>query len=274
MLTIDKFVEEFLRDIKPQVAWLTILAYRKSLYKFAEFIGGSTPLDVIKAREIVQFAAFRLREGVRPETVNSDLRHVRACLNKAVRWEVLEKAPAVEMVKTAKRLPRHLTPEQVAAILAAEREPNFRRLWVFLLWTGCRRGEALGLTWENVTLGERPSALVTGKGDRERVIPLLPPAVAAMGLPGAGKVFPAWAPFSVSQHFRRLVRSLGIRARVHDLRHTCFTWLVAKGVPLRLVQDIAGHSSITTTMLYAQVYSGDSYDVLVKACGFGAIDGC
>ena len=267
-ITLDEFIYDYLHGIEPHVSPLTIETYGKSLRKFSEFVGGTVSLDSIGRRDISSFAAHRLKAGLRPETVNLDLRHIRAAFNKAVRWEYLSKAPLVEMVKAAKRLPRHLTAEQMQSILDAETEPNFKRLWTFLVWTGCRRGEALGLRWEDVELGERPQALVTGKGDRQRMVPLLPPAVAALGQPGAGPVFPSWSPFSVSQHFRRLVRRLGIRAKVHDLRHTCLTWLVAKGVPLKLVQDMAGHSSIDTTMLYARVYSGESYDTLAKAFGF------
>ncbi len=268
-LTFAEFYEEYLSEIKMNVARLTIEAYRKSLQSFARFIG-EKELWSITSRHISQYAVWRLTQGVKHETINSDLRHLRAAFNKAVKWEYIEKAPAVEMVKVAKRLPRHLTVEQMQKILDAETDPDFKRLWEFLVWTGCRRGEALGLMWEHVTLGDRPEALITGKGDRQRVIPLLPPAVQALGSPGEGlsPVFPPWSPFSVSQHFRRRVRGLGIQARLHDLRHTCLTWLVAKGVPLKLVQDIAGHASINTTMLYAKVYSGESYDTLAKAFGF------
>ena len=268
VLKLAEFVEEYLSEIKSQVAPLTISSYRKSLYIFIKFLGEDFKFHDLTARHVAKFASVRLQNGIKPETVNSDLRHIRAALNKAVKWEYLSKAPLVEMVKVSKRLPRHLTVDQMQTILDAETEPNFKRLWTFLLWTGCRRGEALGLKWEDVELGERPQALVTGKGDRQRVVPLLPPAVAALGPPESGAVFPSWSPFSVSQHFRRLVRRLGIQARVHDLRHTCLTWLVGKGVPLKLVQDIAGHASINTTMLYAKVYSGESYDTVVKAFGF------
>lgn len=267
-VTLDEFISDYLHGIGPHVSSLTVESYSKSLRKFSEFMGGTVAIDSISRRDIAEFAAHRLRAGLKPETVNLDLRQIRAALNKAVRWEYISKAPLVEMVKAPKRLPRHLTVEQMQSILDAETNSDFRRLWTFLVWTGCRRGEALGLKWEDVELGERPQALVTGKGDRQRVVPLLPPAVAALGEPGAGLVFPPWSKLSVSQHFRRLVRRLGIRARVHDLRHTCLTWLVARGVPLKLVQDMAGHASIDTTMLYAKVYSGESYDTLLKAFGF------
>lgn len=267
-LALGEYIEDYLRGIFAQVSGLTIASYRKSLYKFSDFLGSGKALDEITGRDISAFASDRLRSGVKPETVNIDLRQIRAAFNKAVHWELLEKPPRIEFLKVKKRLPSHLTVDQVAAILEAEPDPDFKRLWTFLVWMGCRRGEALGLAWEHITLGERPEALITGKGDRERVIPLLPPAVAALGPVGSGLVFPPWRPHSVSQHFRRLVRSLGLKARVHDLRHTCLTWLVAKGVPLKLVQDIAGHSSINTTMLYAKVYTGESYDTLTAAFGF------
>ena len=52
--------------------------------------------------------------------------------------------------------------------------------------------------------------------------------------------------------------------RLHDLRHTCFTYLVSKGVNLKVVQAIAGHSDIRVTMGYAQGLVADLYDEMAK----------
>ncbi len=174
------------------------------------------------------------------------------------------------MVRTSRPLPRHLNREQVDQLLAAEVRPDFRRLWVFLIWTGVRRREAHELDWSAVTLGPAPTIRVVGKGDRERVVPLLPPAVDAMGEPRtSGPVFQVGRLDNLTSHFKMTARRAGLPlARLHDLRHTCLTCLVGQGVPLKLVQDMAGHSTITTTMQYTKLFVGNAHGVLKKALHF------
>jgi integrase len=72
----------------------------------------------------------------------------------------------------------------------------------------------------------------------------------------------------VTHHFHKVAQAAGVKAKLHDLRHTGLTWMVARGVPLKLVQDIAGHTSINTTMGYAKTFAGGAYDVLMKAFSF------
>lgn len=174
------------------------------------------------------------------------------------------------MVRTSKRLPQHLTKEQVELIVEAEVNTTYKRLWVLLMWTGLRRAEARGLDWSHVDLTDEPVMTVIGKGDRERVVPIVPPALAAMGEPqDSGPVFLVGGDRQVSARFKEAARRAGLpKARLHDLRHTCLTLLVGHGVPLKLVQDIAGHSSINTTMRYAKIFTGDAHAVLKDAFGF------
>lgn len=120
-----------------------------------------------------------------------------------------------------------------------------------------------------MTLGEQPQALITGRGDRQRVIPLVPPVVEAMGEPKvAGPVFSVVKADYVTHRFIKAAKKAGVKARLHDLRHTCLTWLVARGLPLKLVQDIAGHTDIKTTLNYAKTFAGGAYQAIVKAFNF------
>ena len=93
---------------------------------------------------------------------------------------MLKAAPKVKLLKEAQSLPRHLTADQVEALLEAEDNSDRRRLWAFLLWTGMRRSEALGMRWAHLVWDPKPTALVTGKGDKQRMVPLLPSAVASL----------------------------------------------------------------------------------------------
>ena len=223
----------------------SIARYNRSFKALMYDLGDFLPVASLTNRALNHWAAGLLEKGRSPEGINLDLRHIRAALRRGEDLGVILIAPKVDMVKAPRRLPRHLTEDDVNRLLAAETNEEFQRIWTFFVWTGFRRKEAHGLKWEDITLGDRPSALVTGKGDRERVVPLLAPALSAMGPPKAsGPVFEVGSLDNLTAHFKLTAKKAGLpKARLHDLRHTCLTWLVGKGVPLKLVQDIAGHST-------------------------------
>ena len=72
-----------------------------------------------------------------------------------------------------------------------------------------------------------------------------------------GRVFPDWHPDTVSHWAQEALKEAGIVShRLHDLRHSCATYLLKNGVALEVVQRIMGHSQISTTQLYAKVLDG------------------
>ena len=268
-LELRQAIKDYLLAGRTRLAQTTILRYKDTLKAFENYFGVTRRVDQITGKEINEWVATRLQQGLSPETVNMDIRHLKAFLNRLVDWELLAKLPKIEKVKAPKRLPRHLTVEQVQAIIDAEVKEPFKRIYKFMAWTGVRRAEAVNLRWEDISLGDVSQALITGKGDRQRVIPLVPPAVEALGAPEkAGVVFAVFSVDYVTHRFVKAAKAAGVKARLHDLRHTCLTWLVAHGVPLKLVQDIAGHSDIKTTLNYAKTFAGGAYDTLVRAFRF------
>ena len=269
-LTLRAFFKDFLTDALIRLSPGSIARYRRSFKALMVDVGDFMPVACLTNKALNQWAWSLLEKGRSPEGINLDLRHIRAALRRGEDLGVILIAPKVDMVKSPRRLPRHLTENQVELILEAEADEKFRRLWTFFVWTGLRRKEAHTLMWEDVTLGDRPSMRVIGKGDRERVVPLLAPALEAMGeVKESGPVFNLGGLDNMTAHFKMTAKKAGVpAARLHDLRHTCLTWLVSKGVPLKLVQDIAGHSTITTTMNYAKIFTGNAHEVLNNALGF------
>ena len=70
---------------------------------------------------------------------------------------------------------------------------------------------------------------------------------------GVGRVFPKWKPDSITHRWIRLMKRLGIKGRLHDLRHSTASYLVLAGEDIRTIQKILGHTDISTTMIYSHL---------------------
>lgn len=147
-----------------------------------------------------------------------------------------------------------------------------------LVLTGCRVSEFVAL---DVTDFSRHDATITvrrGKGDKDRVVPILPALAdeltVYLGHRKQGALFLnlQWRRFgqrSVQQHVKKLAAGAGIAKRVypHLMRHTVAQLLLEGGMPLEQVQRFLGHSSITTTQIYAESSTAMIRDAYRKALG-------
>ena len=191
---------------------------------------------------------------------------------------------AIDLLKTPKaprRLPRPVTEIGARAIMErAGTEPDEswigqrdEALFTLLYGAGLRIGEALALTLADLAQGDRLT--VMGKGGKQRSVPLLPivreslaryrlscPYVGTKGGENSKRapVFvgargEALNPAVAQRSLRRLRRSLNLPDSVtpHALRHSFATHLLASGADLRSLQELLGHSSLSTTQLYTQV---------------------
>jgi integrase len=170
------------------------------------------------------------------------------------------KRPTVDDSRT-----RWLEASERDALIAAC-DDRIAPLVTFLFFTGARLGEAFSLTWGDVASGS--VYLTTKKGrakaKRTRSVPLTPRAAAAVGERPAGGskddlVFPAerggkWLRQHFYPHWHRACREAGIRDfRPHDCRHTFASLLVQRGVGLRQVADLLGHTQLTMVMRYSHM---------------------
>ncbi len=123
----------------------------------------------------------------------------------------------------------------------------------FALWTGARRAEIAKLKWQDI---DQDSARIIGKGNKERTIHLLPGALEAMGkIKDVGYVFIHWNDLSkYTKAFKRIARACGINdVHFHHLRHTAATQMIKSGIELSYVQEMLGHSAISTTQIYTAI---------------------
>jgi integrase/recombinase XerD len=184
----------------------------------------------------------------------------------------------IELPRQARQLPDTLDVDEVDALLAA---PDIetgvglrdRALLELLYAAGLRISEALRLDMDDISLAAA-QVRVIGKGDRERSLPLGEPAVEWLAR-YVDEVRPAWlrvpqsrgGPLFLSPRGARLSRMSawrvirraavlgGVKGQVtpHTLRHSFATHLLEGGADLRVVQELLGHASITTTQLYTHL---------------------
>lgn len=177
-----------------------------------------------------------------------------------------------------RRLPKALPYDDIAALLAHAGDPatplglRDRALLEFLYGTGTRVSEAVGLDVDDLDLQER-TVLVTGKGDKQRLLPLGDFAIEALeaylirgrpvfaqkGRAGA-RVFlnTRGGPLSRQSAYAALSAAadragLGGRVSPHALRHSYATHLLQNGADVRVLQELLGHASVTTTQIYTLV---------------------
>jgi len=234
-------------------------------------VPGSWPC---RAWLVEQFKALKLREGQSRKSINNMLTSLRKLLNLAVEWDVLVKAPRVKGFKTPTDFVTEdmfLTFDEAERFLRAA-APEWRPYVTTGVKTGLRVGELLALKWEDVDLvagrivvrrtlwrtQEGPP-----KGGRSREVPLSRDALAVLKahrhLRGP-YVFCTEEGKRLTQSMVKDVvpgtcRRAGLAKRItnHGMRHTFASHLVMRGVPLKAVQELLGHSTMTMTLRYAHL---------------------
>jgi len=256
-------------------------AYRTDLRQFAVWAtaAGMSPAAA-GPRELRRYAATLTQHRAAPSTVARKLAALRACFRALREHGVVDQNPA-ELVASPRRqrhLPRVLRPDELAALLdripaGTPLELRDRALLEIAYGCGLRAEELVKLDTTSVAF-DGEELRVEGKGGKTRIVPAGEPALQAVtrylerGRPvlatDAGE-----AALFLSKSGRRLStsdvrRRLAVWARAaalqggvspHALRHSFATHLLDGGADLRAIQELLGHSSISTTQIYTRVES-------------------
>lgn len=276
----DEALAEYDRDLGARsAAERTRRAYAVDLAGFVEWVEplGLGPGDV-RHREVRRYAAGLSSAGAAAATVARRLAAVRGLYDFLVRTERVGQNPA-ELVSSPKRgeqLPKVLSVEQLRSLL--ERIPartplelRDRAMLELAYSCGLRCEEIVNLDLGSVDF-ESEQVRVLGKGAKERLLPVGEPAQRALKryLERGRRALatdPREQALFVSKSGRRLsnsdvTRRLGLWAREaalaagvspHALRHSFATHLLEGGADLRTIQELLGHSSISTTQIYTRV---------------------
>jgi integrase/recombinase XerD len=294
-MDLDLGVEEFLAALGAErgLARNTVAAYRRDLTQYRAFLAelGVEDVDAVLAPHVSAFVAHLHDAGLARATVARKVSAVRGLHRFLVGEELAAADPTVllESPGRSRSMPKALTVDEVQRLLDApdRATPLGKRdgaLLEFLYATGSRVSEATALDLLDLDLDEA-QAIVTGKGAKQRAVPLGSYAVAALraylparreiiaGRRDPGAVFVNGRGGRLSrQGVWRIIRGHARRAGIdpaevspHVLRHSAATHMVEGGADLRTVQELLGHASISTTQTYTRVTPRHLYEVYVSS---------
>lgn len=248
-ISISDFVPLWVNNPdRKELSWKTLEGDQLAFNLLKDALG-DIPMKLIDKDAVRKFKTVSIAR-VKPTSVNSYLRHIKSGLNWAKKEEYIDKVPDIQMYKAGSKITRYLNKDEVKAILQYSKKHNheMNRIITFALYTGCRREEIVRARYEHIQANK---IKIKGKGNKERLIPLLPQALEE--IKNIGKIFQYAHVSTVSNYFREISRAVGVKARFHDLRHTAGTQMLASGIDLKTVKEILGHTDIRTTEIYAQV---------------------
>lgn len=255
----------------------TASTYRLAVETFLHWCAENRiKLSAVTTQNLIYFLAWRKTNNCAPLTIAKDISALRSFGSYLVRQNVWKENLVfmLDRPKASRSLPKVLSVEQVETLLAAvdSSTPVGKRdaaLFEMIYSCGLRISEACSLLVENLHMNEQ-LVMVRGKGDKERIVPFGAAAKdkleayldcgrpALVGKKVVREVFVNYkgAPISrkgVWKRFQELEALSGVTSKVHTLRHSFATHLLAGGADLRSVQELLGHSDLATTQIYTHV---------------------
>jgi integrase/recombinase XerD len=283
--TLAAATDRFLRHVAIErgLSDNTVQAYRRDLVAYAQVLDGrgiSKPEDITPA----DVSAFAVELRTRPENpvTASTLARMLSTVRGFHRFLLDEGIVATDVAanasppKLAQRLPKAITVEQMASVLAATDGGDIlslrnKALLELLYATGARVSEAVALNVDDVI--EDDVVRLFGKGSKQRIVPVgsfardaidaylvrSRPTLSARGTSTPALFLGARGERVSRQNAWLIIRAaaeraqLGIEISPHTFRHSFATHLLAGGADVRVVQELLGHSSVSTTQIYTLV---------------------
>ncbi|MEE0916408.1 MAG: tyrosine-type recombinase/integrase [Alistipes sp.] len=278
---INRFIEYI--ESGKRYSKLTVRNYKRDVLGFAEWFNDRIGLDKfdatkVSAEDIRDWIIYRLDTAeLSAASMNRELSSIKSLFSYLRRIGVVEKdiTKRISSLKTPKVLPQFVPQSRMDELLESTREQKYsqefkqvRNSLIISMLYGCgiRLAELLDIKLGDITNG---SVKIHGKGDKDRLVPLLPELVSrveayveccrrcGIELTAADKLIVGTAGKPLSRStVQRVVRQEMMAANVqgrkspHILRHTFATHLLGKGADMREIQELMGHSSLSTTQHY------------------------
>lgn len=278
-------------SVERGLALNTVAAYRRDLERYRRWLASRSidDLAVITSTDVGDFSAsLRIPDAGERALGASSAARVVVAIRSFHRfaalegWTPVDPAADVAPPRIPRRLPKALPYSSVERLIDATGDPatvvgsRDRALVELLYGTGTRISEVVGLDVDDVDV-ETATVVVTGKGDKQRLLPIggaartaiaeyLTRGRPALAQAASGKRRPGAALFlgakgsrmsrqAAWEVIRRSAQAAGLDGHVgpHTLRHSYATHLMEGGADVRVVQELLGHSSVTTTQIYTLV---------------------
>jgi len=252
--------------------YLAAKARKKSLYAdernlllFRTAFGDDTPLVQITGARISAWKGERLsavcqqtKEAYSAAAINRPLALLRHLLRLAhEEWEILPTVPKIKLEREPQGRLRWLTQDEIVSLLAAclkSRNSELRAAVIIAINTGLRRAELLDLTWDRVDQSRGVIRLEITKSGKRREVPLNDDSYSALLSLGPQETGRVLKTRSLRTAFENAVETAKLDdVTFHTLRHTFASWAMMRGVSLRELQELLGHSSLAMTMRYAHL---------------------
>jgi len=303
--TLNVYLKHWLEDVhKPTVSLRTYLTYCGNLNNYILPTLGHIQLRKLTPQHVQSFYAKLLKEGLSASTIKGIHGILHGALDNAVRWNLVSRnvSGLVKKPRIVKHKIHPLTEEQVRTLLDAVKGDVLEGIITVTLVTGLRRGEVLGLKWEDIDLENKYLYVrrSVGRAYKYGIIesePKTKSGLRVIKLPnivvdvirehkvrqdavkieigdkwqdsgyvfcnGKGKFLDA---SQLQVMYKRLLkRTMLPNIRFHDLRHSAATIMISMGVNPKVVQEILGHSTISMTMdTYAHVLPSMQEDATQK----------
>jgi integrase/recombinase XerD len=279
----DKLLKKYYQYLRLEksLSANTLDAYMRDLSKLVDFLDAKgVELTEMKPDDLEEFLAGLYDIGITPRSMARILSGVRSFFGYLIYSDVIEADPCelVEGPKIGMKLPEVLTVDEIDRIIAAvdmsKNEGQRNRAMLETLYScGLRVSELINLKISDLYFKEE-FIRVTGKGDKQRLVPISPRAIREIELYMAerneGRIKPGFEDYlflarwgnsisriQVFQLIKSLAEAAGVKKNIspHTFRHSFATHLLEGGANLIAIQNMLGHESITTTEIYTHMDS-------------------
>jgi len=256
----------------------TIKTYSLAIKKFLEFLSqynGITDFqeDILRTyidkNTIFKFLA---EQKVKKKLDANSLRLYTRAISSFLKFLGLEEmAKQLKAPKVDKRLPKFITYEELLKLIEHTKDKREEMIIKFLFYTGVRVSELVNIKIDDI-LWDQGLVRIYGKGGKERFVPLpdfflkeLKEYVTSIKNIKTNKLFPLSA-----RQIERIIRNIAVRSGInkkvtpHVLRHSLATTLLSKGVDIRYIQELLGHSSLSVTQVYTHVVPAKLKEIYSK----------
>lgn len=278
VFSIKDFKDDYIKYIENTFSQKYKSSVQTTFNHLIKHFGDTFPIPDISIREAESFKVYLLKNS--PKGVLVYLRNLKAAFNRAVEWEMIDSNPflKIRIKKHQQEKPAVLEEDDLNAIVGHIQNQTIQDLILFARNTGTRLNEAVSATWKNIDFHSRIFTVgdneFTTKNKRQRMIPLRSELMEILNRRYNDKnrsqkyVFNKSNDFRftgsyISKRFKAAVRKVGLSENIHfhSLRHTFGTELGLRGVPITVIRDLMGHSTVAVT----EIYSHTNIDSLKKA---------